>query len=368
MKKLTLQEAKDILVGCTILSTGGGGSLEEGIKIAETDYSKGFEYSLIDFDEVNDDDIFACPYFCGSIGPEERTDNYSKYKKIDELETVFSTQALERFLGKEINGIVSVEYGGSNTAVAMSTAARLGKPMVDGDAAGRAVPDLQYSTYYVTGKPIYPLAVANAIGDVAVFEKVVDDFRAEDLVRALAVVSADKIGMTDHPCIGKDLKKSIIPYALSAAGKVGRAQREAVEKGINPINEIIKEGNGYVLFEGTVKVDSQWENKAGFTIGTIDISGIDEYKGKDAEIWYKNENIMFYIDKKPYVTAPDLICVVDRKTGYPINNPFCKKNMEVTVLGFKAPEFWRKGKGLEILNPKEFGFDVEYVPIEERFK
>lgn len=368
MKKLTLQEVKDILVGCTILSTGGGGSLENGIHIAETDYANGLEYTMIDFDEVKDEDLFACPYFCGSIGPEERTDNYSKYVKLDELETVFSTKALERFLGREFNGIVSVEYGGGNTAVAMSTAARLGKPIVDGDAAGRAVPDLQYSTFYVTGKPIYPLAVADAIGDVAVFEKVVDDFRAEDLVRALAVVSADKVGMTDHPCNGRDLKKSIIPYALSYAGGVGKAQREAIKEGRNPIQAIVQSGKGYCLFEGKVQMDSQWENKSGFTIGTIQIIGENEYSGKKSEIWFKNENIMFYIDGTPVVTAPDLICVVDRKTGYPITNPFCKKDMEITVLGFKAPQFWREGKGLEILNPKEFGFDIEFVPIEKRFK
>lgn len=367
MKKLTLQEVKDILVGCTILSTGGGGSLENGIHIVESDYANGLEYSMMDFDEIQEEDLFACPYFCGSIGPEERTDNYSQYEKLDELETVFSTQALERFLGKNIDGIVSVEYGGGNTAVAMSTAARLGKPIVDGDGAGRAVPDLQYSTFYVTGKPIYPLAVADAIGDVAVFEKVVDDFRAEDLVRALAVVSADKVGMTDHPCYGKELRNSIIPHALSYAGKVGKAQREAVETGVNPIEAIIQASQGYCLFEGKVAVDSQWENKAGFTIGTIEIDGQNDYLGKTSEIWYKNENIMFYIEGKPMVTAPDLICVVDKKTGYPITNPFCKKDMEITVLGFKAPEFWRQGKGLEILNPKEFGFDVEFVPIENNF-
>lgn len=33
MKKLTLQEIKDTLVGCTILGTGGGGSLESGLPI-----------------------------------------------------------------------------------------------------------------------------------------------------------------------------------------------------------------------------------------------------------------------------------------------------------------------------------------------
>mgnify|MGYP000429428083 CR=1 FL=1 len=35
MKKLTLQEIKDTLVGCTILGTGGGGSLESGLEAVE---------------------------------------------------------------------------------------------------------------------------------------------------------------------------------------------------------------------------------------------------------------------------------------------------------------------------------------------
>ena len=34
-EKLTLQEIKDTLVGCTILGTGGGGSLESGLEAVE---------------------------------------------------------------------------------------------------------------------------------------------------------------------------------------------------------------------------------------------------------------------------------------------------------------------------------------------
>lgn len=248
--------------------------------------------------------------------------------------------------------MVSIEYGGLNTAVALSTAARLNKFIVDADAAGRAVPDLQFSTFYVNQVPIYPLAVANKIGDIAVFEKVVDDFRAEDLIRALAVVSGNSIGMTDHPCKGKVLKKSVIPGALSYAGKVGKTRRLAVEKGENPIEAIIRSVDGYLLFEGIVKEDSDYEIKSGFTTGTIEITGKDDYGNSEYKIWYKNENVISWKDEKVSITAPDLICVVDRKTGYPINNPYCKKGMEVTVLGFKAPEFWMTERGLSILNPK----------------
>ncbi len=366
-KILTEQEVKDILVGCTILSTGGGGDLAKGLKLIEDDFKAGLEFRMLPLESVRDEDLFVAPYFCGSIGESAKEGNYYNYPEIDRMETEIAVETLERFFGENISGMISIEYGGLNTAVALSTAARLNKYIVDADAAGRAVPDLQFSTFYVNQVPIYPLAVANKIGDIAVFEKVVDDFRAEDLVRALAVVSGNFIGMADHPCRGKELKKSVIPGALSYAGKVGKAQRTAVEKGENPIEAILKSVDGFLLFEGIVKEDSKYEIKDGFTTGTIEIFGKDSYENSQYKIWYKNENVISWKDDEVSVTVPDLICVVDRKTGYPINNPYCKKGMEVAVLGFKAPEFWLTERGLSILNPKFFGFEVEHIPIEKKF-
>ena len=46
MKKLTLQEIKDTLVGCTILGTGGGGSLESGLEAVEKAWNAGHEFKL----------------------------------------------------------------------------------------------------------------------------------------------------------------------------------------------------------------------------------------------------------------------------------------------------------------------------------
>ncbi len=365
MEKLAFADVKDILVGCTIMSTGGGGDLEKGLKLVKEDFENGLEYKLLSPQEIGDNDLFTSPYFCGSIGPEDKG-AYDRYPKIKELETVAAVRALERFFGEEIKGVVSVEYGGMNTAVAMSTGARLGKYIVDVDAAGRAVPDLQFSTYYVNEKPIYPLAVANDIGDVAIFEKVVDDFRAEDLVRALAVISGDMIGMSDHPVRGHELRESTILNALSYARKVGKAQRMAVEKGQDPITAIIECSGGYELFTGEIARDTEWNNKSGFTTGTIYIDGVKDYRDQNYRIWFKNENVISWLNGEPDVMVPDLICVVETDTGYPITNPFCKKGMQVTVLGFKAPEVWRSERGFSILNPEFFGFDVEYTPIEKR--
>jgi DUF917 family protein len=38
---------------------------------------------------------------------------------------------------------------------------------------------------------------------------------------------------------------------------------------------------------------------------------------------------------------------------------------KVAVVGVKAVDCWRTERGIQIYNPKHFGFDLDYVPIEE---
>ncbi len=358
MKVLNLQEVQDILVGCTILGTGGGGSLDEGMKAVRKSFEKGYEFKLLDFNEVNNNGFYINPYFCGSVSPSEE-------KKELGNELVMAIKALEDYMGVSFEGVVSIEYGGGNTGQAMAAAAEMGKYIVDGDAAGRAVPELQFSTYYVTDKPIYPFSVATKFGDIGIFPYVRDDARAEGLSRFMAIGSEGSVGIADHPIKGDLLKKSIIPNALSYASKVGRAQREAVENDMDPIKEIIKASNGHLLFEGVVKKGTEWEKKDGFTVGTICIDGINDYACDVFKIWYKNENMISWKNNKPFVTCPDLICVVDNNTGYPTTNPNCKEGDLVAVLGFEAHDFWKTEKGLSILNPRFFGFDMDCMYLNE---
>jgi DUF917 family protein len=364
MLELSLRDAKDLLEGCAILSTGGGGRLDKGLAIAEVDYAAGRRYVLVGRDEVEENGLYTCPYFCGSIAPGDTNDPYNAYPKLEEPETVRAVEALERFMGKKAAGIVSIEYGGGNTAEALSVAARLGRPVVDADGAGRAVPDLQFSTFYLAKRSIAPLAVASSAGDCAVFERVVDDFRAEALVRALAVVSGNAVGMADHPVTGKELQDSVIWGALSYAMKIGRLRREAFDASRDPVAAVLDAAGGWLLFTGAAEADTKWKNEGGFTIGEINLKGSGSFAGESCRIWFKNENMMTWKNGEIHVTCPDLICLVDAKTGYPILNPGCKKGDAAAVLGFKAPEIWRSERGLSILCPRFFGFDVDWTPVE----
>ena len=353
MKQLTLQEARDILVGCTILGTGGGGALETGLEMVEKELQAGGVINLLDFDEIQDSQYYVSPYFCGCIKPEGEVDEITG----DELPE--AVRALEAYMGVDFHGLVSIEYGGGNTGDAMAAAARMGKYLVDADAAGRAVPELQFSTYYVTEKPITPFSVTTKYGDVVIVPRVRDDARAEALSRFMAVGSDDLVGIADHPILGEQLKKSVIPGALSYAGQVGRAQREAAEAGQNALEAILQTANGRLLFEGVVSGETNWEIRDGFTYGNIYLSGENAYEGKHARVWYKNENMLCWIDDEVALTCPDLICIVDTATGYPLTNPNCTAGKQLSVLGFRCHELWRRERALEILNPRFFGFDID---------
>ncbi len=366
MRELNLQTLEDILKGCTILGTGGGGSFERGFEMVKKDFENNKIFRLITLDEVPDEALVASPYRCGAIQPTEAETEARFSRRTENSSPLVAFRALEHYMGKKFFAALSTELGGGNTATALSVASNQNIPTVDADPAGRSVPELVHTTFFVEGIPITPMAVATDFGDVAIFPQVVDHFRAESLARAIAVASGGHAGVVDHPITGVRLRTAVIPGAISYAETLGKALREARASGVNVIRAIAKAGRGYSLFEGTVKDDCVFEIKEGFTFGDIIITGKGTFEGQTGNIWFKNENIMAWIDGEVSITAPDLICVLESNTGEPITNPNCKKGMEVSMVGFPAPKQWRTIKGLEVLGPRYFGFDVDYTPIENR--
>ena len=362
MRILSKQDVVDIIYGCTVLGTGGGGSLEGGLDIVASDFEAGRKFILAELDEIPDDEYVACPYVCGSVSPltPEEEERYKDLPSMDVTEAVRAFQAMEEYLGKPFFGIISTELGGENTADAFHVAALMNKPIINADPAGRSVPELQHSTFYINNVPITPMAVATPFGDTAIINNVVNDFRAEALVRAMACVSKNMIGVVDHPTTGAVLKKSVIPGAITYALEVGKKLRLANEEGRDPAEDIAQACGGKVLFRGMVS-DFQWDTVDGFTVGDVTLNGKDGFEGHTYKIWFKNEHIVSYRDGLVDVTVPDLICVID-KEGRPVTNPFYEKGMDLVVFALPAPKEWTTDRGLAVFGPRSFGFDFDYIP------
>ncbi len=358
MQTLTPVELEDILVGCTILGTGGGGSLSEGLRVVKTLVDQGKRFTLAKIEDLPPEAPIGSPYYCGSVPPEGSGHPSDRV-------ALMAFEALESYLKRPFAGVIAAELGGFATAGALAVAAEKGLPLLDADAAGRAVPDLQCSIFYVKGLSITPMAVATPMGDSMIISHVKDDQRSEEIIRQIAVVSGNMVGVCDHPASVQQLQEAAILNTISQAGNLGKARREAIAAGKSPITAVAEAGHGFIRFQGTVE-NHVWEIKSGFTVGEIELVGIEHYAGEKYRIHYKNENIIAWRDGEVDMTVPDLICVLDNETGMPITNPNCDPGKTVAVIGLPAPEKWRTPEGLAVFGPGFFGYDEEYIPVERR--
>lgn len=366
MKKLTKQDLHDILLGAAIVGTGGGGSLEEGLKLVDKSYDEGYEFKLAEINEIPDDALIGSPYTCGSIGnlSDEQQKKYDALPKIKEAKEVLAIKVLEEYLGKEFYGVIATELGGGNTAAALNVAARLGKPIIDADPAGRSVPCLQHSTLFLNEVPITPMGLANQFGDTMVISNVANDDRAEVLARQTAVASFNSVGVVDHPALWKVLKNSLIKNTISYCLDIGKTARIATEEGRNFAYDVSEKFNGYVVFEGEIE-EADWEDREGFTYGNLNIKGEDEYQGQTLRIWFQNEYIMSWKNGEVFATVPDSINIYNKDAKMPLLNPNGKEGMKVTVFVLKAFDEWRTEKAIDILGPRFFGYDMDYKKIED---
>ena len=230
MKVLNREDIMDILYGGAILGTGGGGSLTKGIEFIDLAISKGKTFKLASFDELEAEDIVVCPYSCGAISPlseEER----KKYEGLPVYEDTYHIKALENmeaYLGKPVKAVISTEIGAGNTAKALFCAAMGDKVLVDGDPAGRSVPCLQHSTFYLHDVPITPMSVVNKFGESLIVKDVVNDYRAEAIVRAFAVASQNTTAVCDHANTAEVIGKSVIMQ--KPLQRRGRASKRCAER------------------------------------------------------------------------------------------------------------------------------------------
>lgn len=363
MRILSREDLIHILYGCAILGTGGGGSLEEGIAMIDEALAAGREFRLADFADLDPEDIIGTPYACGAISPltEEEIQKYARLKETEESFYILCMRQLEQFLGREVKAVISTELGGGNTATALYVGAMTGRCIVDGDPAGRSVPALQHSTYFLKGVPMCPMSVMNRFGEGAVFTNVFDDARGEDMVRALAVVSQNTIAVMDHVNTAAVLRDAVIRGAISHAETVGRAFLNARDAGGDYVAAVTEAGKGRMMFEGVVS-ESGYETRDGYTFGNTVIEGSGAYAGHTLRIWYQNENIISWLDGAFFVTVPDLICMFDLDGQMPQLNPFARVGERVAVTALPAPAEWITPRGLEVFGPRSFGYDVDYKP------
>lgn len=206
----------------------------------------------LSFSRKLDDALICTPYMLGAISglSEEEERLYDGLERSNTNPILLAYEAFQQHLGKEFYATTACELGGSNTAAAFFPAAMNDHFILDADPAGRAVPEITHSTYYFAGLPASLIMAANEFGETCLLNNVVDDQRAETLVRALCQVSRHSIAAIDHALEMQVLRDVLISGTISKALDMGRTWRLALDKGEDVADAVATVGGGLVGFTG----------------------------------------------------------------------------------------------------------------------
>ena len=366
IKILTLQEIEDCLFGAEILGCGGGGEIEWGKNLIREASKNGKTFKLLDPSSIKDEDLICITGFVGGGISDEIKEKLKPLEKNLSDEDRFqkplikAVKELSLYLGEDFHAFLPTETGAGNFAAPFYVAAMTDKYIIDGDACGRAKPEIAISTTHIKGLSVTPLSIVSPYGDTLILKETLSDYRAEDICRYNAVISGGVCAVARCPARGFSYRNAFIEGTVTRAINLGRAIRESLGKGLPPVEKFLETvKDSRVIFRGNIK-DWEREKREGFMWGNIKIDGNETYKGRNMKIWYKNEFLISYIDEKPAVMCPDLICIIDNLTGNGLSNWVpdlgVYNNRSVSVITVPADELWKTEKGMEIFGPDHFGF------------
>lgn len=357
----------EITLGASILATGGGGDPEIGLLWTYKVLDEGKEILMVDAASVPDDIQTASAACLGAaIVLTEKPPSHTVLN--------LAIRKLETYLGRPIQATIPIECGGVNSPVAYAAAGEFGVPVIDVDGMNRAFPELQMTSWVTHGVHASPTVSVDDRHNVTVIDTGDDDVLAETLARRAAMAYGGISWVATYPLTGAQVKETSIIGSQSIAWAVGRAVMRARRDHLDPIGELLRSlkeergVEGYRVFRGKIvdiRRDFGSETNKGFTLGSIVMEGIDHDRGRTASLDFQNEWLNLRVDDDILCLPPDLIAILDSETGEPIRTDIMKYGYRGTVVLIPAHERMRTPKGIEMFGPRHFGYDLDYVPVEE---
>ncbi|MGC4191054.1 MAG: DUF917 domain-containing protein [Thermomicrobiales bacterium] len=358
MRTITIDQLDDMAMGAAVLGTGGGGNPYIGKLMARSAMRGKPPVQMLSFDDLDDDDLIAPTAMMGAP-----TVMVEKVPSGEEIVSAFL--ALQELYGRPFRATMSIEAGGVNSLVPLTVAARLGIPLVDGDSMGRAFPEIQMVTATLVGVKATPMALADDKGNSVIFNTI-DNRWTETFARSVTVDMGAAAYMSNYVMTGKQLKEAGIGGTMTLIEEIGRAIRESHRQHTDPIRTVLEVTHGYRVWTGKI-ADIARRTVGGFARGTAKVEGMGGYVGRTLDVDFQNEFLIARTDDDVLVTVPDLITMLDAETGEPITTEDLRYGFRVVVIGIPCDSRWRTADGLDLVGPRYFGYDVPFVPVEQRF-
>lgn len=356
----TDQDIQDMARGAVFLGTGGGGDPYVGELFLRAQLKRGRKARIIELSEL-DDDAFVVS-IAGIGAPSVNVEHLVSEKL---LLRIFARA--EAFYGHRIDALISAEIGGSNSMLPLALSAISGVPVIDGDGIGRAFPHVEMTTFSIFGARATPAILMDECGNFITLETV-DDRTAEDLCRAAAGALGASIYSALYPMTGKVTKACAVPGTIDQTLQIGRRIRTARTSAGDVFGQLLAylNANGRfatILFDGKI-VDVTNETRDGWHWGRVTLNTLRSSKD-EFTLEIQNEYTVARLNGRTVAIVPDLISVLDRESGEPLTGEALRYGQRVKVVGYSAHPLLKHPESLEVVGPRMFGIDEDFVPIEE---
>ncbi len=348
---------ESLSLGAAVLGTGGGGDPYVGKLMAQAAIDRHGPVDMVSVDELADDALIVPSAMMGAP-------TVMAEKLPGGGETIAAFEIIQSYLGREITHTMSIEAGGINSTIPFVVAAQRGLPIVDADFMGRAFPEIQMCTPTMWGVSATPMAIADEKGNTTLLNTI-DNHWTERFARSICVDMGTTALIALYVLSGAQLKESAIPGTISLCAEIGDIIHDARRDHRDPITAVLDRLGGFRVFQGKI-VDVQRRTEAGFARGEARFEGIEDDLGSSLTLRFQNEHLIAIRDGEVLATVPDLITVFDADSGAPITTEDLRYGFRVVIAGVPCDSRWRTADGLALVGPRYFGYELDYVPIEER--
>jgi uncharacterized protein len=342
-----------LALGAGIVGTGGGTHPYLELLNAQKLYRDGHVMRLVDASELDESDLIAEVGYMGAPLA-------SKERLTDPAHAVKPVRIMESFIGRRFTAVMPSEIGTANGMRHVLVAAMLDLPIVDADSRGRGFPEMQMNSFAIGGLPLYPVAMSDVRNNAILITRSESPRWSERLGRPVSTEFGAIAAVCRVPRTAADVRIHGVLGSVSRAIRIGRAIHEAISQHRDPVAELVAATRGLLLFRGKVQ-DVARRTTAGFLRGAAEIAGSEQFTGSTFRTEFQNEYATAWIDGRLSATVPDLICLLDTVSGEAVGTETIRYGMRVSVALLPAAPVLKTTQGLEIVGPRAFGYDFDYV-------
>ena len=156
-----------------------------------------------------------------------------------------------------------------------------------------------------------------------------------------------------------DVRQCGIHGSMTYCTEVGRRLSQVQRGAPGAWDELLAYTEAALVFSGKV-IDIDRRTTEGFARGTVVLEHLDD-PSRTLRVEIQNENLIAFEDGEAVVTVPDLLCLLDHESADPITTEGLAFGQRLDVLAMPCAPEWHRDGMLELVGPRAFGYDIDYV-------